>query len=113
MSKNLLPLVMHTHLQGLEFVEQVLDELDFDTRYKPKQMEHIPSEGNVVIVANHPIGSLDALALIKVLSSVRPDLKVVANRMLISITPMHSLLLPVDNLLVQAKRKSLLISNSI
>jgi|TARA_Y100000034_G_C6885803_1_gene406722 putative hemolysin len=97
----------YPHLQGLEFVEQVLDELDFDTRYKPKQMEHIPSEGNVVIVANHPIGSLDALALIKVLSSVRPDLKVVANRMLMSITPMHSLLLPVDNLSGTSKKKEL------
>ncbi len=97
----------YPHLQGLEFVEQVLDELDFDTRYKPKQIENIPSEGKLVIVANHPIGSLDALALIKVLSSVRQDLKVVANRMLMSVTPMHSLLLPVDNLSGTSKKQEL------
>ncbi|WP_404340678.1 GNAT family N-acyltransferase [Pseudoalteromonas mariniglutinosa] len=97
----------YPHLQGLEFVEQVLDELDFNTRYKPKQMEHIPSEGKLIIVANHPIGSLDALALIKVLSTVRQDLKVVANRMLMSVTPMHSLLLPVDNLSGTSKKKEL------
>jgi putative hemolysin len=97
----------YPHLQGLEFVEQVLDELDFDTRYKPKQLENIPSEGQLVIVANHPIGSLDALALIKVLSSVRQDLKVVANRMLMSVTPMHSLLLPVDNLSGTSKKQEL------
>lgn len=97
----------YPHLQGIEFVEQVLDELDFDTRYKPKQIEHIPSEGKLVIVANHPIGSLDALALIKVLSSVRKDLKVVANRMLMSVTPMHSLLLPVDNLSGMSKKQEL------
>ena len=97
----------YPHLQGIEFVEQVLDELDFDTRYKPKQIEHIPSEGKLVIVANHPIGSLDALALIKVLSSVRKDLKVVANRMLMSVTPMHSLLLPVDNLSGTSKKQEL------
>jgi len=58
-------------------------------------------------VANHPIGSLDALALIKVLSSVRQDLKVVANRMLMSVTPMHSLLLPVDNLSGTSKKQEL------
>lgn len=97
----------YPHLQGIEFVEQVLDELDFDTRYKPKQIENIPSEGKLVIVANHPIGSLDALALIKVLFSVRQDLKVVANRMLMSVTPMHSLLLPVDNLSGTSKKQEL------
>lgn len=97
----------YPHLQGLEFVEQVLDELNFDTRYKPKQIEHIPDEGKLVIVANHPIGSLDALALIKVLSTVRQDLRVVANRMLMSVTPMHSLLLPVDNLSGMSKKQEL------
>ncbi|MGO2476875.1 MAG: GNAT family N-acyltransferase [Pseudoalteromonas sp.] len=97
----------YPHLQGIEFVEQVLEELDFNTRYQPKQIENIPSEGKLVIVANHPIGSLDALALIKVLSSARQDLKVVANRMLMSVTPMHSLLLPVDNLSGSSKKQEL------
>ncbi|NUZ11327.1 lysophospholipid acyltransferase family protein [Pseudoalteromonas sp. McH1-7] len=97
----------YPHLEGLEFVEQVLDELDFDARFKPKQIEHIPSEDAVVIVANHPIGSLDALALIKVLAQIRPDLKVVANRMLMSVTPMHPLLLPVDNLSGASKKQEL------
>lgn len=97
----------YPHLQGVEFVEQVLDEFDFDPRYKSKQIENIPSEGKVIIVANHPIGSLDALALIKVLSSVRQDLKVVANRMLMAVTPMHSLLLPVDNLAGNSKKQEL------
>ena len=97
----------YPHLQGLEFVEQVLDELHFDTRYKPKQIEHIPNDGKLVIVANHPIGSLDALALINLLCGVRQDLKVVANRMLMSITPMHNLLLPVDNLSGTSKKQEL------
>jgi len=97
----------YPHLQGIEFVEQVLEELDFNTRYQPKQIENIPSEGKLVIVANHPIGSLDALALIKVLSGIRKDLKVVANRMLMSVTPMHSLLLPVDNLSGMSKKQEL------
>jgi len=97
----------YPHLQGIEFVEQVLDELDFDTRYKAKQIENIPSEGKIVIIANHPIGSLDALALINVLSTVRADLKVVANRMLMTVDAMHSLLLPVDNLSGQSKKQEL------
>lgn len=97
----------YPHLQGIEFVEQVLEELEFDARCPTKQLEHIPSEGAVVIIANHPIGSLDALALIRLLSKVRSDLKVVANRMLMSLTPMHSLLLPVDNLSGTSKKQEL------
>ncbi|MFC3033885.1 lysophospholipid acyltransferase family protein [Pseudoalteromonas fenneropenaei] len=97
----------YPHLQGLEFVEQVLEELDFDARFKPKQIEHIPSEGKVVIVANHPIGSLDALALVRMIAQVRPDIKVVANRMLMTLTPMHALLLPVDNLSGTSRKQEL------
>ncbi|WP_440053668.1 GNAT family N-acyltransferase [Pseudoalteromonas sp. T1lg65] len=97
----------YPHLEGIEFVEQVLEELDFDARFKPKQIEHIPTEGPVVIIANHPIGSLDALALVKVLAQVRPDLKVIANRMLMSVTPMHPLLLPVDNLSGASRKQEL------
>ena len=35
-----------------------------------------------MIVANHPIGSLDGLALIKLVSEIRPDVKILANQML-------------------------------
>lgn len=97
----------YPHLEGLEFIEQVLDELEFNARFNPKQTEHIPSEGRLVIVANHPIGSLDALALVSVLAKVRRDIKVVANRMLMSVTPMHPLLLPVDNLSGNSRKKEL------
>ena len=55
-------------LAELQKMLEVLDELDFETRYKAKQIENIPSEGKIVIIANHPIGSLDALALINVLA---------------------------------------------
>ncbi|WP_105190154.1 GNAT family N-acyltransferase [Pseudoalteromonas sp. T1lg48] len=97
----------YPHLQGLEFIEQVLEELDFSARFNSAQLDNIPSEGRLVIVANHPIGSLDALALISVLARVRPDIKVVANRLLMSVTPMHSLLLPVDNMSGNSRKKEL------
>ncbi len=88
----------YPHLQGIEFIEQVLEEFEFNTHYKAKQLEHIPNNGPLVIVANHPIGSLDALALIALLAKVRSDIKVVANRLLMSLKPLHSHLLPVDNM---------------
>ena len=86
----------HPHLEGFDFVEQVLELFDFSYRVMDRERENIPTRGRVVIVANHPIGSLDGLALLKLVSEVRRDVKVVANEMLYSLEPLRSLLLPVD-----------------
>ncbi|SFD62795.1 GNAT family N-acyltransferase [Pseudoalteromonas denitrificans] len=88
----------YPHLQGIDFVEQVLEYFDFSYRTSDREKEHIPSTGKVVIIANHPIGSLDGLALLKLITDIRPDVKVVANDMLMAIEPMHKMLLPVNNM---------------
>ncbi len=98
----------HPHLRGLDFVEQALTELDFDYRVSEAQLEHIPASGRVIIVANHPIGSLDGLALLRLLGRIRPDVKIVANQLLAQLTPLRPLLLPVDNLGGKTDRRAIL-----
>ncbi|WP_116472910.1 lysophospholipid acyltransferase family protein [Zobellella maritima] len=88
----------YPHLRGLDFVEQVLEYFRFHIQLREDELEHIPSQGPVVIIANHPIGSLDGLALLRLVSRVRPDVKIVANQLLAKLAPLSSLLLPVDNL---------------
>ncbi len=88
----------YPHLEGFDFVEQVLDFFDFSYRVKANEIERIPTQGRVVIVANHPIGSLDGLALLKMVGDIRPDVKAVANEVLYALHPLRSLLLPVDNM---------------
>ena len=88
----------YPHHQDIDFVEQVLEFFNISYSIRDVEKERIPTEGRVVIVANHPIGSLDALALIKLVSEVRHDLKVVANQMLMAIEPLHDMLLPVNNM---------------
>jgi putative hemolysin len=51
-----------------------------------------------VIVANHPIGTLDGLALLHLVRKLRSDVKVVANQLLMEIKPLHDVLLPVNNM---------------
>ncbi|WP_143871302.1 lysophospholipid acyltransferase family protein [Catenovulum sediminis] len=89
---------LYPHLTGLDFVEQVLDYFDFSYTIAARDLERIPSHGKCVIIANHPIGSLDGLALIKLMSEVRKDFKVVANELLMTIDPLQNLLLPVNNM---------------
>ncbi len=97
----------HPHLEGFDFVEQVLENFDFSYRVMDREREHIPTSGKVILVANHPIGSLDGLALLKLVSEVRRDVKVLATEVLYSIEPLRSLLLPVDNFNNRTQRDNL------
>ena len=92
-------------LKGFDFVEQVLDYFDFHYKVRDDERARIPVTGRVVIIANHPIGSLDGLALLKLVGSTRPDVKVVANDLLTAIQPLRPLVLPVDNMSGQTSRQ--------
>jgi len=85
------------HLEGFEFVEAVLDYFKFDFSYSSNDIENIPSSGRVVIISNHPLGALDALCLLKLISKVRKDVKIVANDFLADVKAMDSLFIKVDN----------------
>lgn len=95
------------HLRGRDFVDQVLEYFDFRYTVADRDREHLPSLGKVVIIANHPIGSLDGVALLKMVAEIRPDVKVVANDVLWSIEPLRPLLLPVTNLGGRAGRQQI------
>lgn len=85
-------------VSGFDFIDRSLDHFDFKHRCTPSQLERIPTQGRVVIVANHPIGSLDGLALLQLIHSVRPDVKIIANQVLAKLGPLAPLLLTVDNM---------------
>jgi putative hemolysin len=97
----------YPHLHGLDFVEQILEYFHVSYSTRDTEKENIPSQGKLVIIANNPTGSLDGLALIKLISEVRRDIKVVANETLMSITPLHSLLLPINNLVTSTEKEQL------
>ena len=88
----------YPHLEGFDFIEQTLRYFDFTLRLTDRERSRIPATGRVVIAANHPIGSLDGLALLQLVHQVRPDVKVEANEMLDAVAPLHPVLLPVNNM---------------
>ena len=93
---------METHEQknGLEFINAALEHLNVSYKTVHRQIENIPPMGKVIIVANHPLGALDALCLIQMVCSVRQDkkVKIVANRMLGAIPQLKEFLIGVDNI---------------
>jgi len=96
-------------LIGLDFVEAILEYLDISYKLNHRELENIPTLGKVIIVANHPLGAADALALIKMVANARQDkkVKIVANQMLSHIPQLSSLLIPIDNIQGRLTRSSL------
>lgn len=95
----------HAHLGATSFLDNVMQRLGLSFLVNNWELENIPTSGRVVIVANHPLGSLDGIALLKMVSQVRSDIKIVTNEILSSIKPLESLFLPVDNMGGKAKKE--------
>jgi putative hemolysin len=91
-------LIENQGVRSLDFIEKVLEYFDLDYLVSNRDLENIPHSGRVVVVANHPLGALDALSLIQMISRVRSDIRVVANDLLSALEPLGDLLLPVDNM---------------
>lgn len=72
---------------GIEFIDEVIRVLEFNIEFDENELKRIPETGPLIIVANHPFGGFDGLILIKYLSLVRSDVKVIANFLLKKIDP--------------------------
>jgi putative hemolysin len=81
---------------GFDFVERVLDVLGTSYHVNSREREHIPVDGPMLVVANHPLGMQDALALLQLISSVRTDVRILGNDWLATVPQLGRLLLPVD-----------------
>ncbi len=100
-------LAENSHLQSFEFIQKAFDELEFCYHFNARDIENIPARGGVIIFANHPLGALDGLSLLHLVSLVRRDVKIVANHLLSNITPLAPLLLPVDNMKGDSRKQDL------
>ncbi|HEY0976913.1 MAG TPA: lysophospholipid acyltransferase family protein [Flavobacteriales bacterium] len=74
---------------GEDFITALFTHLDLHLEVSDEDLALIPRTGGVVIVANHPYGAIDGLALLNVLERTRPDIKVMANFMLQQLEPLR------------------------
>lgn len=83
-------------LRGLDFVEAALERRRVVSQSALTDHAHIPDQGRVLIVANHPLGALDAFALLQLVGSVRRDVRILANDMLLQLAPLRELFIGCD-----------------
>ena len=89
--------------EGLSYIEQALCYFNVDIAENTQH--HIPKLGRVILVANHPIGALDALALLSVVTEARSDVKILGNPLLTSMPPLQPFILPYDKNAPQAAQQ--------
>jgi putative hemolysin len=81
---------------GFDFIDDLFEHLDFSFSVKHKDRMKIPAEGKLIIVSNHPLGGLDGLLLLKLISEIRTDVRIVANDILLNLENLSDLFLPLD-----------------
>ena len=69
-----------SHLHGIPLVDWVLDQFGVDIVVKGKEL--IPKNGQFIFPVNHPIGSLDGLAIISVVATIHQPIKFIVNDLL-------------------------------
>ncbi|GAB1408717.1 lysophospholipid acyltransferase family protein [Thermomonas brevis] len=88
-------LAANREVHGFAFVAAALQFLGTRYRIDDAALARIPAQGKLLIVANHPSGALDALALLDAVGQVRSDVRIVANDFLGAIPNLREQLLPV------------------
>jgi putative hemolysin len=78
------------------FPNRVLDLLGVSLSVSDHDIARIPATGRLLVVANHPFGAIEGIALAALLRSIRPDTKLMANYLLARIPELRPHLVQVD-----------------
>ncbi|MDR3272624.1 MAG: lysophospholipid acyltransferase family protein [Flavobacteriaceae bacterium] len=84
------------HLPTREALASLLNDLGTIYHIHEEDLKRIPEKGAFIIVANHPLGALDGIIAMKILSEIRPDFKIMANFLLQKIAPLKEVVIPVN-----------------
>ena len=100
-----------SHLNGIPLVDWVLDQFGVNIVVKGKKL--MPKKGRYIYPANHPIGSLDGLAIVSVVAKIHPLIKFVANDLLRVIKGFDSISLYIARFGQINRRNAILINKTL
>ncbi len=81
---------------GNHFFQDVLSSMNVELDIQENELSRIPKKGAAIIIANHPFGGIEGVALGALLHSIRPDMKIMANYLLAKIPELADSFITVD-----------------
>lgn len=96
-------------VKGNDYVSSMLRNLNIEYTVKPNELLNIPSEGGLIVIANHITGASDAFSLVELIANHRGNKKVrlLVNSMLIGVKQASDIIIPVDNITGAITKSSL------
>lgn len=80
--------------KGADFAQAILDYLDI--KVEMENAVSIPPTGNPIVVANHPLGGPDGMALIAAVGKIRSDILFPVNDFLMHLPQLRPVFVPID-----------------
>ena len=80
----------------LDFLNGILDDCKIKFEIPEEDLKRIPKEGPFITISNHPLGGIDGVLLLKLVTEKRADYKIVANFLLHRVAPLKSYIMPVN-----------------
>lgn len=77
-----------------EFVTAILEE--FGVRLQVSGLENLPESGGCIVASNHPLGGLDAMALLEMASRRRKDICFIVNDILLRLENLRGIFVGVN-----------------
>lgn len=81
-------------IYGVDFANALLDR--FNIKVDVHGIENIPKDGGVVFAGNHPFGGIEAMAHVKAIYPIRPDVKFLVNDILLSLKNLKQLFVGIN-----------------
>ncbi|MDW8849008.1 hypothetical protein SD960_02810 [Flavobacterium sp. MMLR14_040] len=84
------------NLEGADFANYALTKIGVKVKYDATELLNIPSKGAFIVVANHPYGGIESLALLSTIAKIRPDTMYMGNFLLKEIPNLEKCIIAVN-----------------
>ncbi len=96
----------HSSLKGGALIARAFKHINFAFVVSEEDIKKMPKAGRLIIISNHPMGNLEGIGLIQVLTEIRPDIKLLVGKALHDMLGMQDLTIPVDNFSQKLSKES-------
>lgn len=81
---------------GKDFWQVMVERYGLSLEIARGDLENIPTEGPLILIANHPYGILDGLMMGYILSTLRGDFRILANKVFRKAEDINRIILPIS-----------------